>query len=133
MVEHWPREKVMWVRIPPGVAHFFFEKERESEPSQVFLLCCLALFIVSQLFNHVLLSFPLLLPSPFPLPLPSPFPLPLPSPSPFPFPPPPFPPTFPLPLPPFSPFPPLFIFLSLSPSPSLSLSSPSPLHPSFHR
>ena len=41
-----------WVRIPPGAAHFFF-KRRESEPSQVVVLCCLALFIVSQLFNRV--------------------------------------------------------------------------------
>ena len=40
----------MWVRIPPGAAHL---KKRESEMSQVVLLCCLALFIVSQLFNHV--------------------------------------------------------------------------------
>ena len=35
-----------------GATHFFFEKEK-SEPSQVVLLCCLALFIVSPLFNHV--------------------------------------------------------------------------------
>ena len=27
VVEHWSREAVMWVRIPPGAAHFFFEKE----------------------------------------------------------------------------------------------------------
>ena len=31
----------------------FSLKGRESEPSQVVLLCCLALFIMSQLFNHV--------------------------------------------------------------------------------
>ena len=31
----------------------FSLKRRESEPSQVVVLCCLALFIVSQLFNHV--------------------------------------------------------------------------------
>ena len=42
----------MWVQIPPGAAHFFFER-RESEPSQLALLCCLALFIVSRLFNCV--------------------------------------------------------------------------------
>ena len=41
-----------WVRIPPGAAHFFFER-RESEPSQLVLLCCLILFDVSQLINHV--------------------------------------------------------------------------------
>ena len=40
-----------WVQIPPGVAHFFFEKK--SEPFQLTLLYCLALFNVSQLFNHV--------------------------------------------------------------------------------
>ena len=49
VVEHWSRETVMWVRILPGAAHFFFEREK-SEPSQVVLLCCLALFIVSPLF-----------------------------------------------------------------------------------
>ena len=40
------------VRIPPGAA--------ESEPSQVVLLCCLALFIVAQLqvFNHVHVQHP---------------------------------------------------------------------------
>ena len=31
----------------------FSLKKRKSEPSRVVLLCCLALFIVSQLFNHV--------------------------------------------------------------------------------
>ena len=31
----------------------FSLKRRESEPSQVVVLCCLALFIVSPLFNHV--------------------------------------------------------------------------------
>ena len=41
---------MMWIRIPPGAAHSFFE---ESEPSQVVVLCCLALSIVSQIFNHV--------------------------------------------------------------------------------
>ena len=41
----------MWVRIPPGAAHFS-SKRRKSEASQVVLLCRLALFIVSPLFNH---------------------------------------------------------------------------------
>ena len=31
----------------------FSLKRRKSEPSQVVVLCCLALFIVFQLFNHV--------------------------------------------------------------------------------
>ena len=31
----------------------FSLKRRESEASQVVLLCCLALYIVSQVFNHV--------------------------------------------------------------------------------
>ena len=26
---YWSRETVMWVRIPPGAAHFFFEKKRK--------------------------------------------------------------------------------------------------------
>ena len=48
VVEHWSRERVMWVRIPPGAAHFSL-KRRESEPSHLVFLCCLALFTVSQL------------------------------------------------------------------------------------
>ena len=31
----------------------FSLKRRKNEPSQLVLLCCLALFIVSPLFNHV--------------------------------------------------------------------------------
>ena len=38
----------MWV---PEAAHFFL-KRRESEPSQV-VVCCLALFGVSQICDHV--------------------------------------------------------------------------------
>ena len=41
----------MWVRIPPGSA--FSLKGRSIWPSQVVLLYCLALFDVSELFNHV--------------------------------------------------------------------------------
>ncbi len=41
-----------WVRIPPGAAHFSL-KRRGSEPSQLVVLCCLALVDTSQLHNHV--------------------------------------------------------------------------------
>ena len=59
-----------WVRIPPGVVTWYSDlvlghgfksdlgqltlslKRRESQPSLLALLCCLALFNVSQLFNH---------------------------------------------------------------------------------
>ena len=44
----------MWVRIPPGAAHFSL-KIRQSEPSQLVVLCCLALFDASQLHNYVLI------------------------------------------------------------------------------
>ena len=37
---------------PTGGSSLFSLTKRESEPSQLVVLCCLALFIVSQLFNH---------------------------------------------------------------------------------
>ena len=46
----------MWVRIPPGAAHFFFEKKREwAVLVGVVLLPCLVDICMSQLhvFNHV--------------------------------------------------------------------------------
>ena len=42
----------MCVRIPPGAA----QKRRESEPSQLVVVCCLALFSVSRLYNHVIFA-----------------------------------------------------------------------------
>ena len=41
-----------WVQIPPEAVYFFFER-RESELSQLVVLCCLALFGASQLHNHL--------------------------------------------------------------------------------